>query len=516
METKTLNSVTAGDLSKIFEKLKDEGLIFRCSFSQISKHLLKEFLPVNPFSVDFETLTKSYLEHIEFDKEDVDELQHELIKKFNRAHKEKTLNASKNESEFHKYICERYFGLVKEPKHELLEAFIKSSGHLKKIDETLDEIKILMEEIHKKNDSIEIQEKKPILYYYQAHNEKAKLEILSFIKYDAEHYALTNCYDNSLLSGLMGRTSYNYDWNPDSYLPRYPNDLSNKFGDLPYPQFIELCENYASNKSDFDVFLSNYIEERSIIRSVAELVSEHHILDSRKEIFEETLKMYQSGAKIMFATAVPSIIEGIFHDLCLLVGENENDLLREGFQHKLDTLQKHLDFELYYEYYSFRFRLFRNKVSHGRLTKADVNELADLLLLDLYQVCTLVKSDKLNINHKRFVINELTNNLPNPDYKYLMQYLLLDKIDIPSFYKLEKAIEEIDKLISSDGFWQFLETEIDKGGESVKHGIHIVLQNLGKREPSDPRCAMIFKKLRINKANKEIANQYLKYLTRDF
>lgn len=39
-----------------------------------------------------------------------------------------------------------------------------------------------MDDISKGNDSAELQEKKPILYYYQEHNEKAKNEILTFLK----------------------------------------------------------------------------------------------------------------------------------------------------------------------------------------------------------------------------------------------------------------------------------------------------------------------------------------------
>ncbi|MBK8655368.1 MAG: hypothetical protein IPN20_16005 [Haliscomenobacter sp.] len=398
----------------------------------------------------------------------------------------------------------------------MLDAFVKASEDIKEIDETLADIQKKMDEIYKNNDSTEIQEKKPILYYYQEHNEKAKAEILIFIKNEIKDYALSNCYDNSLLSGLMMRTPYGYKWNPKSYKPRYPNDLENKFGELPYPSFVKLCEQYNEDKPAFYKFLSKHIADEEILFSTNELVQHHHILDVRKEIIYETLNIYQHGAKIMFGIAVPTIIEGILHDLCLQIGEKENDLLKEGFQYKLDKLQNQFGWELYYEYYSFRFRLFRNKVSHGRLTKVDVDELADLLLLDLYQICRLVQSDKLNLNHKRFVIDELNKNIAKPDFKYLMQYLLLDKTEIPAFYKLEKQIEEVEKLIVGNEFWEFLETEMDKGGEPVKHGIYLVVKIISSRKPFDKRCTKIFKKSGIEKADKEIANNYLKYLTRDF
>jgi hypothetical protein len=312
------------------------------------------------------------------------------------------------------------------------------------------------------------------------------------------------------------RTPYNYEWHPKSYKPRYPNDLENKFGKLPYPDFVDLCKQYKKDKPTFYAFLKKYIVDEKIVSSIHELVQHHHILDERKEIIYETLYIYQHGAKIMFAIAVPTIIEGIFHDLCLLIGEKENDLLKEGFQYKLDKLQNQFGWELYYEYYSFRFRLFRNKVVHGRLTHIDIDELADLLLLDLYQVCELVQSDKLNLNHKRFVIDELHKNISKPDFKYLMEYLLLDKTDIPPFYKLEKQIKEVENLIIGNAFWEFLETEMDNGAEPVKHGIYLVVKVISSRKPFDKRCIKLLKKSEIKKVDKEIANNYLKYLTRDF
>lgn len=511
---KSLDEVTAGEISDIFKTLKEKGLIFRCDLNQISKHLLKEFLPVNPFAVDFDTLVASYLEHVNHDGE-IDE-EEELIRDYHLRQKKERTDAAITESAFHRYICKTYFDLAKEPRIELLEAYEKAIADLSEIDQTLEDIQTKLDDITQRNDPTEIQEKKPILYYYQQHNEKARKSILSFIKKDIRDYALTNSYDNSLWGTLMMRVPYNYSWNPKSYKPRYPNDLQNKFGNFAYRNFLKVHKQYKEDKPAFYAFLTKYIVEEEIVFSINNLLNHHHILYERKEIILETLDIYQNGSKIMFATAVPSIIEGIFHDLCILIGEKENDLLREGFQYKLDKLHGHLGLELHYEYYAFRFRLFRNKVSHGRLTKKDVEELADLLLLDLYQICNLVSTDKLDLNHKRFVIDELNKNIIKPDYKYLMRYILLDKIEIPEFYGLTKQIEEVEKLVVGDEFWNFLDEEVKHGGDPVKHGIHIVIKAISNRKKGDKRCVEMFRKLGLKKSDKEIANNYLKYLTRDF
>ncbi|MGJ1324714.1 hypothetical protein ACR780_18705 [Sphingobacterium faecium] len=125
---KTLNEVTAGDLSEIFENLRKDGFIFRADFSQISKRLLKECLSINLFSEDFQTLVISYLEHIEFDKKREDKFEDEIFKDFRNEERKRILAAIENEKDFHKYICKNYFDLKREPKEELLEAFNKSSN----------------------------------------------------------------------------------------------------------------------------------------------------------------------------------------------------------------------------------------------------------------------------------------------------------------------------------------------------------------------------------------------------
>lgn len=519
MNNKPLNETTLGEVSEIFDKLNNDGLLFRCDFDKIGKHFLSEFLPLKIFEADFKTIKKSYLENIEFEKlknKELKEGEHAFMIEIKKKQVEDIVNACKNEPEFYRYICKTYLDLVKEPKEELLSAFVRARKDIREIDETLSKIQSQLDEITKNNDVKEIQEKKPILYYYQEHNLKAKEQVLDFIKEEINDYALNNCYDNSIMNGLLfGRVPYNYHWNPKSYEPRYPNDLENKFGDLPYLDFAKLCKQYEEDKPAFNEYLTNHIENEEIIFKIDELLDKHHILDIRKEIISEALNTYKNGAKIMFVNAVPTIIEGILHDICILVGEDENELLQKGFQHKLDKLKNVLGNELSYEYYSFRFRLFRNKVAHGRLTPSDVYELSDLLLLDLCHICKLVSIPKLKLNQKRFVINEINKNISAPDYKYILEFLLLDKVEIPSFYNIDNQICEVEKIIVSTEFWEFIEKEME-GGDTSKHGIYTILKIISSRKPFDKRCTSLFKKAGIKNVDKSLADSYIKYLTRDY
>jgi hypothetical protein len=489
---KTLYNAKYEDIADIFEAFKSNGLIFQCDFEQIAKHFLSNFLPINTFSVDFITLHSAYLKSI------------------NKS----VIATIKNEKEFYKYICKLYFDLVREPQKELLDTFKKTIEDLKEVDDTLKEIQDKLEEITRDNKTDEIQEKKPILYYYQERNQKAKDNILNFLKNDIYDYSLNKCYDKRLFIHIFNDVPYNYSWNKQSYKLQYPNDLANKFEELPLREFQKIHKKYKENKQDFYIYLTNYIQDKNVVFSIRDILNKHHLLDVRKEIIIEAVNIFENGAKIMFANAVPTIIEGILHDLCLLNGEDEKELLQKGFQHKLDKLLNVFGYELYYEYYAFRFRLFRNKVAHGRLTKHDVDELADLLLLDLFQICKLVLSTKLKINQKRFIIDELNKNLLDPNYKYVFQYILLDKIEIPIFYNLTKDINEVEKIIESDKFWEFLEGEIDEGGEAVKHGIIKIVKLIRNRKQKefDKRCIEILKKAAIKNIDKELADDYIKDL----
>lgn len=517
-KNKSLKNAKGKDISEIFEALKSNGSIFRCNFEQIAKHFLSKFLPINPFSVDFGTLCNAYLESIDFKNYTLEKDTTDLMEIIQTEHSNKIQNVVKNEKEFYKYICKQYFDLVIEPQQELLKTFENTIEDLKDIDDTLKEIQDKLEEITKNNKTDEIQEKKPILCYYQEHNQKAKNSVLSFLKNDIYDYSLSKCFDNRLFSHVFSDAPYNYSWNKQSYKPKYPNDLANKFGELPISDFQEIHRKYKENKQDFYTYLTNYIQNEEIVFLISQLLDKHHLLNVRKEIIKEAVNIFENGAKIMFANAVPTIIEGILYDLCLLNGEAENELRQKGFKDKLDRLVNVFGYELYYEYYAFRFRLFRNKVAHGRLTKIDVDELADLLLLDLYQICKLVLSSKLKINQKRFIIDELSKNSLTPDYKYVFQYLLLDKIEISIFYNLTKDIDEIEKIINSDKFWEFLEREIEKGGESVKHGIIKIVKLISNRKQKefDKRCTKIFKKAAIKNLDKELADDYIRSLMKDY
>ncbi|MFY0481161.1 hypothetical protein ACI6PS_01035 [Flavobacterium sp. PLA-1-15] len=518
MKKKTLENVKMSDLTKVLNKFKEDGRIFSCSIEQLSKHFLKEFLDINPFQVDFDELTKKYLENINFTTpKTIKNRSNKIFEDFFEKKDKELSIAVTNKEDFHKYICKKYLEIVREPKSELLETYTNTINDLKTIDDTLNDISIKRDKIIRDNKAEEIQEKLPILHYYKELNEIAKEEVIHFLKYDIRNFALDNSIEHFFTHNFFGKTPYNYNWNPQAYLPQRPNDLANKFGELPYSHFLKLKEKYdLEDKTEFNEYLANYINENEIIFLINDLLDKNHILYERKEIIQEALNIYENGKKIMFANAVPTIIEGIFHDLCLVCGGSDNELLSEGFQEKLNRLKKIFSWELHYEYYSFKFRIIRNKVAHGRLTINEINQLSDMLILDLYQVAQLVSSTKLKLNKKRFIISEFNKSKSEPNYNYVVEYILYDDIVLPEFYNLNPEILIIESIIKSQEFWDYLENEFNNGYENDKHGIFYVVKKISHRKPFDVRCTVFFKNAKFDGIyDNNKAKNYINYLIKD-
>jgi hypothetical protein len=506
---KKLSRLKQSDLDEGLDRLLKGDLIYRCSFSQIAKHFLTPYFSIPTFSSDFTSIRNAYIEATSEDKK----IEAKVLFEIPGLEPDPL---PEEEQAFYQYICDRYLYLKKEPKESLANLYEDATKDIREIDARLIDIQQKLDEITKANDANDIQEKKPVLYFFQEHNDKAKAEILRFMLHDIKQYALRESYKGHLGLVFWWNVPYRYRGNPNGYKPRLPHDLDNKFRYLTLSSLEKLKVKYEEDKPAFYHDLERYIKKEETVFSIGNLLGQNHILYGRGEIIDDALKTYESGGKIMFAHAVPTIIEGILHELCLQIDEKENDLLQKGFQYKLDQLLPVFGVELYYEYYSFRFRIIRNKIAHGRLTKSDVDELADLMLLDLHQICKLTLSTKLQLNQKRFVIDELSKTMESPDYKYLVQYLHLAKVEVPEFYGLADKIEEVEKLPGTAGFWEFINKELDNGGETERHGVVFTLQAIKKREPFDPRCSALLSKAKLSKPDKEIAMDYLNRLRKDY
>ena len=93
-----------------------------------------------------------------------------------------------------------------------------------------------------------------------------------------------------------------------------------------------------------------------------------------------------------------------------------------------------------------------------------------------------------------------------------LEYLILDDIEIPDFYNLEAQILEVEDVIASDKFWEYLDAQITDTNEVTRHGIAGILAIIKKKGAYDDKCNSLFKKLRIGKVKKSLKDSYFKRL----
>lgn len=493
---------------EIFTELITSGNIFQFDYSDISKYLLKEYLNADPLKVDGPSLIASYLQHMNFD-ERISATEEPLFRDAYEHDKDMVLGYLQNEDDFHKYICLTYFELEKKPSEELELMKEVAEKDLAEIKRNLSRINDKIGDLCRLNNTLDIQNKVPILKHFEEMNQKAEEEIHTFLESGIEKYVLDRCVKEKFGSvPRYLRNPYRYRINPKTYSPHYPNKLLNKIDVLPLGQLRKLHQLYVERDPEFYIYIKKSIDLFGIFDAFTSLISENHILQQISDVLLETFAMYNNGFKIGFCNIVPSIIEGIIHELCLIELFDENELLNDGFQQKLNKLKEKLGAELFYEYYSFDFRLFRNKVSHGRLDSINWDDQSHLLLLDLYHVCQLVKSDKLQLNIKIGIVNYLYDNIAEPNYKYLMKYFLLDKVPIPDFYGLEEKIADIENLAAKDGFWEFFHQEIEKDRIPASNGIWMVIIPIKNKKIAVEKCVRLLQEIKVKHRSKDMADQY--------
>lgn len=141
----------------------------------------------------------------------------------------------------------------------------------------------------------------------------------------------------------------------------------------------------------------------------------------------------------------------------MLFDEDENKLLGAGFQEKVNILNSKMSFEFDYEYYSFKFRLLRNKMAHGLIDGRESKEIADLLLLDLFDAIEISKSNMIPLNQKLFFVYQTLKDRPPENYNYLAGYCFLKHIEIPDFYNTASDENKINEIANSEELWIFID-----------------------------------------------------------
>jgi hypothetical protein len=514
---KSFSDITNGETEDVLNMMKSTKTLFHYGFEEIAKQLLNKFLNVNTFKVDYQTLKDAYLENIGIN-EIIDE-EDTYSRNYQLNFIEKAKQGTSSEYVFYPYICKTYFRLSKEPRVVKLLMLEKSMSAISEIDVRLSEFQKRLDEITKSNTAEEIQKEKPIIEFYKEKNKKAKHEIIEFLKNDIDDYALMNSFDTDSLDlpFWIKRIPYEYDLFPHLYKLKFPNDLENKFQDISILKYDKVKKLYDSeDKTEFYSYLQSYIDKKDVFSLIENLLEQHHLLDKRKEIIKEAIETFKIGKKIIFANAIPSIIEGMLYDLCIALGDTEEELSKtgKGFQYKLNRLNEAFGGYSFYEYYSFNFRIIRNKVAHGNLTKLDNEGTASLMLLDLLHICELVVNSSLPINEIVSLTKEASLANIGNNYRHLFELLMVKNEQIPEFYNLEAETKNIEEILKSDDFWSFLQNELEKNDEKTRHGVQkILLRIKEKRNPLlDEKCKPLLQLTKGLKINELLVEDYISNL----
>ncbi len=176
-----------------------------------------------------------------------------------------------------------------------------------------------------------------------------------------------------------------------------------------------------------------------------------------------------------------TIIEGIFHDICIALGTSENEVLGMGFQEKVNIMKKYLDYHFNHEYYSFKFRLLRNKVAHGLMDAAEATEITDLILLDVRDAAKLSRSMQIPLNQKKFFLHQALKEGKKGDFRYLIAFVLMKKTAVPEFYGLVDDEQKTPELVGSPEFWDII--DVFKNGVAMEKAMVYSLLKILKDHP---------------------------------
>lgn len=160
----------------------------------------------------------------------------------------------------------------------------------------------------------------------------------------------------------------------------------------------------------------------------------------------------------MFLNLIVLQIEGIFYDCCLDFNISEERLKKAAIGEKLDNLISLDKFLFNFEYFKFKFPVFRNKVAHGKLfSSEESSNLSSLILLDLHYVCEYITTADTPINILVKILKEIdTSNQKKMSNFVKAAYVISEKIEVPDFYNLQNSLNIVKNTCQQQEFFDYL------------------------------------------------------------
>jgi hypothetical protein len=463
-----LNKLNGQDQDAILESMHKNDYFYSSTNEQLAKHFLSNFIDGPIFKMSF------------------DDIRNQLI-----GQAPEPLVLPTEECKFFEFICKTYVDLVQLPSAVMLEYYRVATKDLQAIEDRLKDYEAQVKAIDEKDPSSKTEEdtyQLKLLFHYSKANKDAHQEILDFLYYRLKDYTVFNSTGRPWMAGIIyGGMPYSFrviskqlDW-------KWLSDLSNKFSELYIEDYQQLKEWYdAKNESAFYDGVRKYLSQYRIVEKIKGMIKGNHRLQARSQVFSEAFEAYDRGNKYIFCSVIALQIEGLFSDYCLELGVDELSIRGSSLTEKVRIASTQNRRYQNFEYYAFRFPLIRNRVAHGNLITKNVADLADYLLLDLYDVCLSIISPTLPVNKVVSILRSWDHDRDNR--KLQVKYCFYKELMIPPFYKLEDIrIDVMDKIIQRP-FWDYLHQLINSGQSTLQKGVLKIVTSLKRFDINTSWC----------------------------
>jgi|GEM_PF-6354391 hypothetical protein len=439
---KTANRFVIGSIGwtgELRHRLSTTGVLFRCGWDALAKHSLDGAYDGNVFKANFTELRKCYIEQF--------------------CGAGQAARVPNTEREFFKFVAIECLQLDQLPRDALLGLFETAVGDLGTIEDNLAKCARSIDETLGK--ACGGPEKRDQTYdrlyfeYVRDINEKAKQEIVQFLVNGINQASLQKASRHIGHHAILLPHPYAFASGKEQFRPDPPSEIRHKLREVPLEGIDEWESIYKYDKEAFRERVQAYINDGDRMGRVRSLIASNHRLHKRNTVLSEAIAAYGESRWATFCTIVALQIEGIFADYCEELGLSIDGAALVG---KLNKINEATSFWAY-EYYAFRFPIIRNKIAHGAIIEDDPRPLAEMLLLDLVDVCERIVNDRLPLNEQ---IESIQQWNPGTSTKKDLLALAFDiTTTIPDFYQLANKRAEIVEALEQKEFWQWLKKVIN-------------------------------------------------------
>jgi hypothetical protein len=474
--------LTVSAVQAALAKMSKNGTLFRCGYEGIVKHFLAPYYKGNIWQASF----------------------HEIRVCFLGIEGAVTRDAPEQEEEFYPWVCKRNLMLGSLPRDELLDLYTQASKDLAEIERNIIECDTQIAKIRLRIDAKTASDEDPydlgFYQYIRDKNANARNEIVHAITHTFKEEALSQASKKRgglSLSVHFFDVPYPFQWFQEQYDPSHRSDLQNKFLDESISDLDEWERVYKKDPDEFYLRLEQYISKRAPVEAIRELIRTHHRLSARGEVLNEALDAFEQRRNQLFCSAVPLQIEGIFQDYCEDLGIEPNAHKRATLSGKIDLIIGRKGFFYDFEYYKFRFQVFRNKIAHGRLHEIDADRYANLFLLDLRDVCGRITSDDLPVNRIIKLLKMFSTSSPETSDMVKLASVFDELDDVPIFYALDDAVRRLRSMLEIRPFWDCCSRLAENGEPILDAGLKKIAISLKKEGIAITSCVKLLKEIKV-------------------